>query len=217
MATHSHASLGWNFVLRWMAANAVGLTFGRIVGQLFGIMTGGIAAMFAGETPGGLVFAATIGAVIGIAIGFAQLVLLPKPIRLFQRWLLLSGAGWALGFAVATSIASSLGAAIDKTAAELMSSAVVGASIGLAQWLSLRAWLPRAGWWVPVNVASWTIGPALGGLMVERLLANLGAAWLTHAASGAVAGILTGIVLERMARPLAHEDVVERAVDPRIR
>ena len=217
MATHSRASLGWNFVLRWMAANAVGLTFGRIVGQLIGIMTGGIAVMLAGEAPGELVFVATIGAVIGMAIGLMQRVLLPQLISLFRGWLLLRRGGWPLGFALATSIASSLGATIDKTVGELMSSAVVGASVGLAQWLSLRAWLPQAGWWIPVNVASWAIGPALGGLMVDRLLANLGAAWLTHAASGAVAGILTGIVLNRMAQPLARGGALEWAVDARPR
>ena len=93
MATHSRASLGWNFVVRWMAANAIGLTFGRIVGQLIGIMTGGIAVMLAGEAPGELVFVATIGAVIGMAIGLMQRVLLPQLISLFRRWLLLSGAG----------------------------------------------------------------------------------------------------------------------------
>lgn len=217
MARHSRASPGWNFVLRWMAANAVGLTFGRIVGQLIGIMTGGIVAMLAGEAPGELVFVATIGAVIGLAIGLMQRVLLPQPISLFRRWLGLTCAGWALGFALATSIAPILDAAIDKTAGELMSSAVVGASVGLAQWLSLRTWLPQAGWWIPVNVASWAIGPALGGLMVDRLLANLGTAWLTHAVSGAIAGILTGIVLNRMAQPLLGKEAVERAIDPRLR
>jgi hypothetical protein len=62
---------------------------------------------------------------------------------------------------------------------------VLGAAMGILQWLILQRHFYRAGWWIVVSALAWTAGLSLltGPLLV-----------------GAVAGAVTGIALELLLR-----------------
>ncbi len=45
-------------------------------------------------------------------------------------------------------------------------------SLALQQWLILRRWIPKVGWWAPVTLVAWAVGPTVGftiGALVSDL------------------------------------------------
>jgi hypothetical protein len=86
--------------------------------------------------------------VIGALIGGVQWLVL-------RRWL--SGAGWwvvasTLGMALGggAGLAASFAAGADVI--QPWALAILGAPLGIAQWLVLRRHADRTGWWIPLNV-----------------------------------------------------------------
>jgi hypothetical protein len=79
----------------------------------------------------------------------------------------------------------------------LLGYSTLGAGLGLAQWLVLRRWSPRAHWWILVNLLGWTAGWALA--------AALAAAWSAMATPmvqvgvpALVAGLAGGLTLGKL-------------------
>jgi hypothetical protein len=123
----------------------------------------------------GFAFPDLLAAAIGVAMGILQWLVLRS---LFQRagwWVLASGAGWAVGFVAITYL-------LPEEIAVLQG-IILGASIGVAQWIVLRQWVPRAYWWMPMSALGWAVGPILGALLV-----------------GGVVGAATGFTLELLVR-----------------
>ena len=40
-------------------------------------------------------------------------------------------------------------------------------ALAVLQWLVLRRWIPKVGWWAPVTLAAWMAGPAIGFTAAE--------------------------------------------------
>jgi hypothetical protein len=88
----------------------------------------------------------------------------------------------------------------DANAAALLIGAalgpVVGALLGLFQWLVLRRHIQNAGWWVLANAAAWTAGMILifvaTGIVQENTPMSVVAA--TWAVSGTLAGVAVAAV-----------------------
>jgi len=106
--------------------------------------------------------------VAGIGLGVLQWVLL---IHLLPRpgWFALSGgAGLVLGvgggFLVASSVLQSWGLAPAFGAI----GALVGLSVGVAQWLALRQQTAKGIWWIPANILGYT-GGLLAGWQVPEI------------------------------------------------
>lgn len=84
---------------------------------------------------------------------------------LWAAWLLATALGWTLGWAVGPRAGEFVARPIGETgamlAAETLGGAVAWGTLGLitgvAQWLVLRRYLPRAGWWVLASAAGWAI------------------------------------------------------------
>ena len=125
---------------------------------------------------GGIMLAEFALGVLGIVIGVLQWVVLRQYIRQAGWWILASAGGWAIGWLMVMVIPPEVGIPIGT---------VLGAAIGVNQWLILQRHLRRAGWWVVVSILAWTMG--LGGLAGELLV-------------GTVVGAITGIVLELLLR-----------------
>lgn len=111
----------------------------------------------------------------GAAIGAAQWVILRSLFRQAGWWIVGSTVGWALGQVLIT--------AVFPVQDMFLQGAVLGGTLGLAQWLVLRRWVHRAGWWIIVSAVGWSAGPVLGASLV-----------------GAVAGATTGVALEMFQR-----------------
>lgn len=104
----------------------------------------------------------------------------------------LSGQGWDL---LAASVA-----------AKLIEGAVMGAVVGVLQWLVLRRRLARAGWWVPANMAGWALGQAAGQviffrwLLDDRVLLSAAVWTATAGGVGGLIGTIQWFVLRRRSR-----------------
>jgi hypothetical protein len=114
---------------------------------------------------------------VGLLIGVLQWVVLRRYLRQAGWWILASALGWAAGWGIVIAVA--------QLEIGLLTEPLLGAAMGMLQWLVLRRQLRQAGWWIVVSTLGWTV--ALTGL-ADQLLA------------GAVAGAVTGIALELLLR-----------------
>jgi MFS family permease len=107
-------------------------------------------------------------------------------------WILASVAGFAIGGAIAGGVVLAGELALvdtaqspaDAAAALALVTAVslglVGATVGVLQWLVLRRWLPASGWWIAATTGGWAAAGALAGTLAGFL-------------GGAVPGVGSGI------------------------
>jgi hypothetical protein len=130
------------------------------------------------------------GLIIGGGIGIAQGLVLRKRVASMRWWVLVSIVGFGLGKLIGEAVAQGMPAALGHG----LSGAVIGATLGLAQWLVLRRHVSRADVWVLANVAAWAAGWSLISLAE-------GSAWSTvmvYAVGGVgagLAGIITAVAL----------------------
>ena len=130
------------------------------------------------------------GLVIGAGIGIAQGLVLRRQFAPMGWWVLVTAVGFGLGKLIGEAVAQGMPAAVGHG----LSGALIGASVGLAQWLVLRRRLPRAEAWVLASVAAWAVGWSV--ISVAE-----GSAWSTpvvYAVGGlgaGLAGIVTAVAL----------------------
>jgi len=201
MTTASPRLFPWGFWLKWIAAGAIGLAVGQMFGALPALLIGGLVAQVAGESIGALVVFAVQGALTGAALGFSQQVLMRIELALSGRWILLSALGWGIGFVSASLSTAATGPALDAWLSSLVSWALIGASIGVAQHVWLRDRVERATWWIAGNIVSWVLGPPLAAMGIS-VFVSLGlnpndstGALVSSALIGAVGGAFVGLVL----------------------
>jgi hypothetical protein len=97
--------------------------------------------------------------------------------KLFFGWLLAttSGwlAGWALGGTLVRHVAEPLSIAVRGTLFAVLfgalAAALAGLGVGVAQWVVLRRYMPRAWRWVVATVGGWTVGGAAALLILWTL------------------------------------------------
>lgn len=152
----------------------------------------------------------------------------PEPAAHFSwvAWLLVTAVGWMLGWALGAFLsepfAQAAGEVAGLFAAEVAGGAVswglLGIGLGFAQWLVLRRFLRRSGWWVVVTAVvlgvvgafKWLQGPAMEQLLdpmvgtLEEMgwgavgpVLGTGLAMVLEGASGLVLGAAQALVLRR--------------------
>lgn len=114
---------------------------------------------------------------IGAVVGVLQWLVLRPLIRRDGWWIPASAAGWAGGAGLVVFLL--------RPENPVVAPAIIGAGIGLAQWLVLRWQVSRAWWWIVVSILGWAVG------MMGILGASL---------AGAAAGAVTGVSLELLLR-----------------
>jgi hypothetical protein len=194
------APIQWNFVLKWMLANAVGLTVGQAAGVMGGYLVGALFVQALGEA-GALLAIAVVGAITGALLGLSQRYVMQQELDLDRQWILLSGVGWAIGYPAAMWLVSAAGPTLDAATSALLYWLLIGASIGLAQWWIMRRMAQRAEWWAAANMVGWLLGPQLAALGIAAA-ASLGlnpddsiGALIAFALIGAAVGVFTGLAL----------------------
>ncbi len=113
----------------------------------------------------------------GAVIGTAQWVVVRSLIREDGWWIPASAVGWAGGVALVSFV-------LPPTSS-IATYVILGAALGLAQWLVLRGQVHRAWWWIVISALGWTV--AMMGILGDLL-------------NGAVAGAVTGFALELLLR-----------------
>jgi hypothetical protein len=176
---HDTPQPGWGLWAVWVLANAISWLVGMGLTYLIGLvvqpLTGGMRIAAWGI--GGMV----TGSVFGITQWF---LFRPMKDRLLGRqanwWVAATILGWGAALAVVTGMDA--GGVLGYT----VSGAVVGISVGIAQWFVLRLHARRAEWWGLANTFGWIAG--LGAVEVLPELAGFMLA-------GAISGTITGAAL----------------------
>ena len=173
----------------WIVLSVIGLAIGMVVGLQI-LWTAGESVEAAIGQIGVLTLAgAIIGASVGLGLGLGQWAVMRSLIARAWRWPLMSGGcGLVAGAALVGLVALLSGAPED--APPLLMAAIfilIGASIGLGQWLLLRG--------VADHPARAIIGTALGvglGLMAMFGLGGEGREWVSLTAGALIAAVATG-------------------------
>jgi len=108
----------------------------------------------------------------GAAISVLQWAVLHKRIHKASRWPIHSFVGWTSGYILFVLLSTGNYAIPNGT--------LIGAAVGVAQWLLLRKEFNWAGWWIIISTIAWTTG------------INVMPGMLT---TGALPGALTGLTL----------------------
>lgn len=223
--------LYWRWVLANASAEFVGLTSTLAMAAGTFAVNDRVTVLVALSMALGV---AVLGAAVeGLAVGTAQWLVLRRalPLLPWRSWALATAAGalvaWLLGMLPSTLLsaagaaqAATSGAASTPSAAEpslalqlLLAAgmgAVLGPVLGVPQWLVLRRFVERAGWWVLANVMAWMAGmpmvflatgliqpgfsaPAIAGLVALGCLA-----------AGTVVGAVHGAWLVWLLSPLMN-------------
>lgn len=165
--------LGRGFLVRWVIASGIGLMAGFIV--YFMSVVGLTAEQ--GFILRALVSAGS-GAVLGAAVGGAQLFVLRSEVPGMNRWMVANLVGGAVGGIIALPLADTVGGAMGFNMAVFAGSIVLGLSLGIAQVIILRGYLSGGGWWVLAHAAGiplgWALGRGLGESVYNLVVGGVG-------------------------------------------
>jgi hypothetical protein len=146
------------------------------------------------------------GAVEGGLLGLGQATVLRGALRGFRRgpWVLATAAAAVSAYAIGLTPSTFAGAIQSWPVALQVGLAVVLgatllASIGLAQWLILRRYVPRASRWIATTALAWTVGISVflvftmplwqpGQPMALTVIIGIGGGLLMAATTSAITG-----------------------------
>lgn len=140
MTQQARTEIGLSFVVKWIIAVAIGnilmllVTYGvmYVLGQTEGIWSSPILR---------LIVITGLGALAGALFGGAEAYPLVRYIAHPDHWIVATAAGMAIGLLGNLVIT-------DKFISDLM----LGATVGVFQWLVLRNEVSQAGWWIPAHI-----------------------------------------------------------------
>jgi hypothetical protein len=205
---------------RWVGANTLAETIG--LGATAAVAVGVAGAGDAGDAARlavAVVAVVLAGAFEGAIVGYAQWRVLRRPLPGLpaRSWIVATVVGalvaWTLGMLPSTLMGMRGDAAAEPAISEatrlLLAAgmgAVAGPVLGVPQWLVLRRFVPRAGWWVAANAVAWGAGMpviflASGSLPAAPSTALIAGAVLAGCAgAGAVVGAIHGVWLVALLR-----------------
>lgn len=131
------------------------------------------------------------GLVIGSAVGIAQWLVLRRWMSPVRWWVLLSIVGFGVGKALAEAILPGA----STLPGYAVTGAIIGASVGVAQWPVLRRHVSSAAWWVPASVVAWVAGWSAIGVAERAVDWPTLVVYAIGGVGAALAGTVTAIVL----------------------
>ena len=149
--------LGRDFMVRWVVTSGIGLMAGFIV-YFMSVMGFTADQGFILRT----LVSAGSGAILGAAVGGAQLFILRREVTGMNHWMVANLVGGVVGGVVALPVADVVGNAMGFNMAVFSGSIVLGLSLGIAQIIILRGYLSGSGWWILAHAAGIPLGWALG-------------------------------------------------------
>ena len=203
--------LGLGFTVRWVVASAIGLMAGFFVYfmSVVGLTT---EHDFLLRT----LVSAGSGAILGAAVGGAQLFVLRREILGMNRWMVANLVGGMIGGVITLPAAEAVGNTAGFNMAVFVGSIVLGFSIGIAQMSILREQLSGSGWWVLAHAAGiplgWALGRGLGASAYNLVVGGVGE-FTAQVISTLILvtlffggyGMITGSVLVRLLHPSRDE------------
>ncbi len=180
--TERRTTVDWFFWLWWVLANVLAWPLGAAAGWTAGEQV----ARWLGPTAGSLTGMAIVGAIVGLG----QWIVLRVRTSESGWWIPASSLGLVGGAATAS-------VAFDWDPAGFITVfGLVGALVGIAQWIVLRRHVSSAGWWVPGTclgyIAAILASAWLGGLLSFSTPVTF---VLISVALGVVFGVISGVLL----------------------
>ncbi len=172
--------INWKFWLAWVFANAVGwivgMTLSVFLGSLIEVLTDGWLT---------IVVWAVIALIAGLSLGINQwfvmrAYLLPENTRWLNGWVVVTTLAWAPSLVVV--VALGVGEQLNFAS----SGAIIGMTMGIAQYFVLFRKVLRAEWWAIANTIGWMAGLALADVIDQAL---------GYVLAGGVSGAITGLFL----------------------
>lgn len=158
----SHPPILWTSWLKWLLVTFIGLVAGLIIFVLIGSLLG-----TAGEEAPPFVFGLVLGAIFGTAFGVAHWIFLRRYIPGLAAWI----PATTVAFAFAAMIIFGLLDGDNQEPSNLVRishAALVGFSLGIAQWLVIRNRLGKqAGLWIVFSVVGWMLGEFTGIILTD--------------------------------------------------
>jgi hypothetical protein len=112
--------------------------------------------------------------------------------RFWLQWVVATSVGWAIGGVLLTALIGGLGDELGNVAG----GAALGLLAGTGQWLVLRRWLDKSGWWILASAGSFLLAASAGEVLQGALGENAGGLLLTIGL-GLVPGTLQWLLLRR--------------------
>jgi hypothetical protein len=137
------------------------------------------------------------GLIIGVAIGIAQWLVLRRRIASVGWWWFITSLGFGVGKAAGEAIVQGMPAVIGHA----LTGAVIGLSVGIAQWLVLRRHVHATEWWLAATIVAWGVGWSLISMVEDAAGLSTLMIYLVGGIGAALAGTITGITLVWLSRP----------------
>ena len=193
------AQVDWGFWLQWVLASIVGWALGAIVSLLVSAI-----APVVGAIP------VVGGSIVGAGVGIMQWLVLRRRFHRAGWWVLASTMGSAVGWAVGQNLIEPVTMFLSRYEEALGGRVVVslsvfgvmvGGMVGTMQWLVLRRWVYRAGWWILANTLGWATAFLADPVVVLALWPSAVLATIMGEVTfGAVLGAITGVTLVWLSR-----------------
>lgn len=192
--------VGWSFWVGWVGLTIIGGLAGNYIADILGL------GMRSGSTDAGILFSMLGSGVFALSVSAAQWFLLRRLFSKTAWWLVAGTIGRALGMLIG-SIALIMISNQFKLQAGFWSTGIYltlrGVVLGASQWLVLKRWRTRAGWWVLGSAIGWMLGSALLDLFIPAGAFNTAIIGdlIELAISGAVTGAVMLWILRQPAPP----------------
>ena len=158
------SSLRWTSWLRWLGLTLAGLLAGFVAFLLFGITLG----EFFDENLPPLAFGLVLGAIFGTTFGIAHSRFLRRYVPGIAGWVPATTVAFALAAAVIFQLLTPPDNEVS-IALRLLHAAVVGLSLGFAQWWVLRDRIAAPTFlWIAFSIGAWMVGE-LAGIALDSL------------------------------------------------
>jgi hypothetical protein len=174
----------------WVGCTIIGGLAGNYIADTLSL------GMRSRPTDAGILFSMAGSGVFALCVSTAQWFLLRRLFPKTAWWLVTGTLGRAFGMLIGSIIVVvisnqfKLQAGFWSTSIYLF---VRGAVLGTSQWLILKQWRTKAGWWVFGNAIGWMLGSTLQDLFIPS--AAISAPIIGDLIELAIAGAVTGAVM----------------------
>jgi hypothetical protein len=180
---------GWSFWIWWVGFTIIGGLVGNYIADMLGL------GMPGWPTDTGILLSMLGSGVFALSVSTAQWFLLRRLFSKAAWWLVAGTFGRAFGMLIG-SIALVIISNQFKLQAGFWSTSIYlaarGAVLGISQWLILKQWRTKAGWWVLGNAVGWMLGSTLLDLFIPSTAISVSIGDLIEVA---IAGAVTGAVM----------------------
>jgi len=166
----------WLFYPGWVALSAISIPIAwsitwAIVSRIVQVVGGRIQVAGQSHITEDFIGGYVLLPMLGLLIGLLQYLLLRRYLPRMVWWIPATVLGWALPLLLGLASVGWLPAlAIDPVWSGALGFALIGASIGVCQWLVLRRRIHRATLWVLASILGWGMSGLVSGETISSQL-----------------------------------------------